>query len=49
MDAAHAEAGRTHAFGALKATAQDVKARVGGLASYLANYIGATAAWKPRG
>jgi hypothetical protein len=49
MDAAHAEAGRTYDFGALEATKQGIQADVWGLASYLANHIGAAAAWKPQG
>jgi hypothetical protein len=47
LDAARAEAERTHDFAAFGAAVDAVKADVWGLASYLANHIGAQAAWKP--
>jgi hypothetical protein len=49
LDTAIAEARRTQQFGAIVDVENDVKADVWGLASYLANHIGAAEAWKPRG
>jgi hypothetical protein len=49
LKAAVDEAGRTHQFAGLAAVTDGIKADVWGLASYLANHIGAAAAWKPRG
>jgi hypothetical protein len=49
LDAAHAEAGRTHQFAKITATQQEIKRDVWGLASALADHIGARAAWKPQG
>jgi hypothetical protein len=45
LSAAHAEADRTHDFGALGETVEQIKGEVWGLAAYIANHIGAT--WEP--
>ena len=47
LQAAMAEADRTHRFADFGATVDSIKADVWGLASYFANHIGAAAAWKP--
>lgn len=47
IQAATAEAERTNRFADLGATITDIKRDVWGLASYLADYIGARSAWKP--
>jgi hypothetical protein len=49
IQAATAEAERTHRFADFEATMNSIKGDVWGLASYLANHIGAASAWKPRG
>jgi hypothetical protein len=45
LNAAHAEADRTHDFGPLGDTVNQVKGEVWGVAAYIANHIGAT--WEP--